>query len=340
MSGERATTDIDLPSPALEELQQDIRGQQLVPGWNRPGDPPLWDSPLDSFHPVVWRYEAARTLLNRAAQLVSVELAERRNLIMANPLAGNTYATTCTQVLAYQLLLPGEQARTHRHSPHAGRLVLESDGGAYTVVDGVKIPMQRGDVVLTPGWSWHGHGHEGVDAACWIDFLDVPTVQLLEPMFFEPYPDGFVQEAETESRQSPLLFPYEETQKRLATASPDPSGWHGRRIELGTPALPTIGLFVDRYDPSFVSRAYRTSANYQYCVIEGAGSSVVDGRELEWSRGDVIVVPAWRTQQHRSADGATVLAVTDEPLQRYCGYLRTSDDVDARLLGAAHAPLP
>jgi gentisate 1,2-dioxygenase len=310
----------------LELLQREISGSQLVPGWNRPEDPPLWNSPRAGFQSVVWQYNAARDFLARAAGLVSMDQAERRNLIMTNPLPGNTYPTTKTQVLAYQMLLPGEHARTHRHSPHAGRLVLESDGAAYTVVNGVKIPMHRGDVVLTPGWHWHGHGHDGTEPAYWIDFLDVPTVQMLGPMFYEPYPDGW-QPAEVETRDSPMLFSYDQTERRLDATQPDPSGKYGRRIELGSPALPTIGLFVDRYDPGFASRPYRTTANYQYCVIEGSGSSIVDGVEVAWSTGDVIVIPTWHEQQHFSSDGATVLAVTDEPLQRLCGYLRTSDEV-------------
>src|SRR5438128_7415026 len=59
-----------------------------------------------------------------------------------------------------QLLLPGEQAPAHRHAPSAARIVIEGEG-AYTVVDGEKCPMQRGDLILTPGGMWHDHGHEG-----------------------------------------------------------------------------------------------------------------------------------------------------------------------------------
>ncbi len=39
-------------------------------------------------------------------------------------------------------------------------------------------------MVLTPGWSWHGHGHDGDEPAYWFDGLDVPLTHLLEPMFF------------------------------------------------------------------------------------------------------------------------------------------------------------
>ncbi len=89
-------------------------------------------------------------------------------------------------VTAYQMIMPGEWARSHRHTPNALRLILDSEPGTYTEVDGVKIAMEPGDVLLTPNWSSHGHGNNSRACAYWLDFLDVPLVQLLEPMFFEP----------------------------------------------------------------------------------------------------------------------------------------------------------
>src|SRR5260370_25647918 len=88
-------------------------------------------------------------------------------------------------VAVYQMILPGEWARAHRHTPNALRLILDAEPGTYTQVDGVDIAMEPGDVLLTPNWSTHGHGNRGNASAYWLDFLDVPLVQLLEPMFFE-----------------------------------------------------------------------------------------------------------------------------------------------------------
>jgi gentisate 1,2-dioxygenase len=317
----------------LEQLHKELEGLQFIPGWNRPGTPPMWAEPTTAFDPQVWSYQAARRSLARAGDLVSPEYTERRNLIMINPREGNRYGTSRTQVMAYQMLLPGERARTHRHSPHAGRLVLDADAGAYTVVDGVKLPMYTGDVLLTPGGMWHGHGHDGQQAAYWLDFLDVPLVQLLDPMFFEPYP-GDWQEAHTETRRSPLLFPFEQTSALLDAEELDPKGFFGRRVQLGDPALPTIGLYMQRFDAGSRTTPYRSTANHQYCVVQGEGSTWINGVELTWSRGDVVVVPCWAEHWHSSRAGATLLNVTDEPLQRYCGYLRTSGDDAWRDLGS------
>jgi len=48
------------------------------------------------------------------------------------------------------MVLPGEAARSHRHTPNALRLVVDAAPGNYTVVNGKKLPMRPGDVLLTP----------------------------------------------------------------------------------------------------------------------------------------------------------------------------------------------
>jgi gentisate 1,2-dioxygenase len=309
---------------ALEAVNREVSELELLAGWtDRPGGPSMWGEPRAGMRMGTWRYARARALLERSAPMLTMEQTERRNLILVNPAPDNHYATVRTQVLAYQMILPGEHARTHRHSPHAGRLVLEVDEGAFTVVNGMKIPMNDGDVVLTPGWHWHGHGHDGERPAYWLDFLDVPLVQLLEPMFFEPYPDGFQPPSEDAGDPSSLVFPWSETVARLDAAGPDPNGVHGRRIELGSPALPTIGLHMQRLEAGADTVPWRTTANRQYCVVEGEGATVVGGVRIDWARGDVLAIPPWTVHHHDAPEGATLFEITDAPLQRYCGYLRT-----------------
>lgn len=306
---------------ALTALNADIRSERFQPGWDRRDNPPMWPRPRTEFEAAHWKFETAVEMLSRSSDILPPERSERRNLIMVNPHAGNAYPTLRTQVLAYQMVLPGDEARTHRHAPHAGRIILDAQG-AYTIVNGVGVPMRDGDVVLTPGMHWHGHAHDGVEPAFWVDFLDIPLVQLLEPMFFEPYP-GDWQPAERMTRDTPLLFAYEDTVRRLDEAPVDTDGFFRRRVQLGDPALPTIGLHAWRLDAGEESRPFRTTANHQYVVIEGEGTSVIGDAEFRWTRGDTIAAPSWHVQQHASAAGATLIAVTDEPLQRYCGYLRT-----------------
>jgi gentisate 1,2-dioxygenase len=307
--------------PSLDALHTALRTMHICPGWAKP-EPSLWPRPQQHFLAAVWHWETCRTALDSAGKLVSTELAERRNLILYNPLPGNGYATTTTMVAAYQMLLPGEKARSHRHTPNALRLILEGEG-AYSVVDGERLDMRPGDVVLTPNWYWHGHGNDGDMPCYWFDGLDVPLVHTLGPMFFEPYPTGF-QEPEVCSTDSPLIFRWEKTQAALDRTMPDPEDFFGVRVQLGKSALTTMGLYVQRLPAGTETRPYQTTANYIYCVQEGSGTTTVDGETLRWQRGDVVVVPAWRRQAHHVTTDATLFSMTDEPVLKACGWLRTA----------------
>src|SRR5690606_41073209 len=61
--------------------------------------------------------------------------------------------------IGLQLILPGEVAPNHRHTPSAIRFVIEGSGG-FTAVDGEKCPMEKGDLILTPSGCWHEHGQD------------------------------------------------------------------------------------------------------------------------------------------------------------------------------------
>src|SRR5476651_1974730 len=128
----------------LDELYPKLTVIEMGAGWNKP-TPALWPSPGAVFRPFHWRYDQAKGALDAAGRLIDTTLAERRNLILTNPIADNNYSTAATTVVAYQMILPGERARSHRHTPNALRLILDAAPGAYTIVDGVRLPMLPGD---------------------------------------------------------------------------------------------------------------------------------------------------------------------------------------------------
>ena len=129
-------------------MNQDIRAPyygelgrlSFSPGWARP-EPAMWPAPRPKFKPAVWRFAAAKAALDQAGEFVPVEQAERRNLIMVNPVEGNIYATSRNIVAAYQMVKAGEKARSHRHTAAALRLVVEAKPGTYTVVDGARVEI-------------------------------------------------------------------------------------------------------------------------------------------------------------------------------------------------------
>jgi gentisate 1,2-dioxygenase len=309
-------------SGSLEELYRQLGPVRMGAGWAKP-TPSLWAEPKKSFQPFVWSYAQAKGALEAAGRLINTELAERRNLILQNP-AGD-YATSRTIVAAYQMIMPGEKARSHRHTPNALRLIIDAEPGAYTIVNGEKLSMMPGDVVLTPNWCWHGHGNEGRTSAIWLDVLDVPLVQLLEPMFFEPHPDDFEKESVVPNA-SPMHFSWADTERRLAEAATRSNG-QPAEIALGgdgneKSALDTMALSMIGLKAGQGTAARKVMANSVFGVARGSGTTEVEGSTLSWNRGDVIVVPAWQSHVHRSDNGAVLFRVTDEPVMQKLGFLR------------------
>jgi gentisate 1,2-dioxygenase len=141
-------------------------------------------------------------------------------------------------------------------------------------------------------------------------------------MFFEPHPRDFEEDAPP-APQSPFIFAWRDTERRLEAAAPDPDGRHGISVELGDPALDTMALFMMRLLPGKRTEAYRTTANTLYAVVEGEGTTVVGERSFEWRRGDVVVVPAWHAHCHHADRGAVLFRVTDEPVLSRLGFLRS-----------------
>src|SRR5437763_13884404 len=102
-------------SASLEALYAKLAQIPIGPGWAKP-TPSLWVEPRKSLVPFRWHYAQGWGALEAAGRLINTELAERRNLILGNP-AGDGYATTRTMISAYQMIIPGERARSHRHLP-------------------------------------------------------------------------------------------------------------------------------------------------------------------------------------------------------------------------------
>ncbi|MFQ6030064.1 MAG: cupin domain-containing protein [Dehalococcoidia bacterium] len=170
-------------TPEEEEHFYEVTDQaSLRPAWRGRG---LERNP--SVVPFAWRWADAKPLVLRSGEIVTPDRdVERRVLRLANP--GLEHGTTHTISAALQLLLPGENAPAHRHTPTAIRWVLEGSG-AYTTVEGDKCYMEPGDLILTPSWTWHDHNNEGDQPLIWMDGLDTPLVHNLEATFYEAFPE-------------------------------------------------------------------------------------------------------------------------------------------------------
>jgi gentisate 1,2-dioxygenase len=314
-----ATADVDFDSAAdLPALHAMLEQVAMKNGWAKP-TPSLYPQPKQVFVPAHWRYRDAHAALHAAGRLVGTEWAERRNLIMANPFPGNDYATVRTLVGAYQMVKAGEAARSHRHTPNAMRLVLQGAPNLYTVVDGQKIPMLAGDILLTPNGCYHGHVNESDQEGYWIDFLDAPLVQHLGPMFFEVHPDT-LQAATEVSEHSPMRFAASDYKPRLLQAPELAPGVQS--LVLGPPYLSTFDRVVLHLSPAASWRCPRNTANQIFTVIAGSGVSSVEGREFHWTKGDMVVVPSWYEHTHVAHEDSMLLRVSDEPLMRMLDWFR------------------
>jgi len=167
----------------LQAFYQDLEAHSLAALWNQGGGG--GPEPRSKAVPFVWHWRDVRPQAMRAAELVGTEQAERRVLLLANP--GLPFrAATNTLTANIQVVMPGEIARAHRHTAAALRLIIESEGG-YTVVNGHRIPMLPGDLVLTPNWTWHDHANDSDSPMIWLDGLDSPLIRMLECGFREEY---------------------------------------------------------------------------------------------------------------------------------------------------------
>jgi gentisate 1,2-dioxygenase len=218
------------------------------------------------------------------------------------------------------MILPGEVAPSHRHSSHALRVIIDGKG-SFSIVNGEKMPMETGDVVLTPGWCWHGHGHDGDKPAYWFDGLDVPLTHLLEPMFYQEHPQKH-EKVERLVQTSPFRFTREDIARRLDTAKADAEGFHGPRITLAAPDMPPMGLVMERLPSGTTTRRYRTTANIIFHVTEGSGETTIGDKRFVWQRGDTVAAPGWHAISHRATSDAQLFMLSDEPLLRFSNYYR------------------
>jgi gentisate 1,2-dioxygenase len=301
--------------------------------------------------PHLWRWADVRPQLLRAGELVTTAEAERRVLMFLNPGNPGRIGATATLYAAMQLILPGESARAHRHSPAAIRFIVEGSN-AYTCVDGERVSMAPGDLVLTPPMVWHDHGNEGNEPVMWLDGLDIPLLLALQCMFFEEF-DGPAQPItmpveRSERLYGRCLFPLgaissahrphspvwsyrwsvarEALETLRRSSKPDPFDGYLLRYAnpvTGGEVLPTLGCRLQLLSPGSVTRAHRHTAGTVYHVAEGTGYSLFSRERVEWTKGDTFAVPIWCPHQHAAVDADAVLfSFTDEPVLKAIGQYR------------------
>lgn len=316
---------------------------------------PLWDlqanlfppEPLARAIPFHWRYADIHPHLIHFGGALPLERAERRVLMLINPGMREESATVANIFAGLQLILPGETARAHRHTANAFRFIIEGSG-ASTTVDGEKTSMRAGDLLLTPGWAWHDHVHEGQGPMIWLDGLDYPLINALGIQFFEPYseraqslstPTDRASRLYAHARLNPVIpgrapaapacsspisnYPWERTEAALDAIGFDAEGAerHGVVLEYvnplnGGPVLPTISCRIVRLRAGFAGEARRRTASEIVHIVRGSGTSIIDGQRFDWRAHDTLAVPIWSTCRHfnrSDSEDAVLFTYSDEP---------------------------
>jgi gentisate 1,2-dioxygenase len=316
--------------------------------------------PKKQFVPALWKWNDVRPLLLQAGVDIPLAESDRRVMILSNPGVFPRHHSTNTLYVSCSIYNAHEKAAVHRHTPNASRFVLEGAGG-YTIIEGEKCAMSRGDLIITPNGTWHDHGNEGDQPVMWIDVLDLPLVEQLGSSFFEfDFKEGgkpaqyqsvteptehsgniygaggmrptFLPHVRGLSQGSPM-FVYR--WKDAAAALERMRGYEGSPHDglileyvnpvTGEPVTLTMSFSVQLLRPGQALRRHRHTSSSFYCCLKGRGRTIVDGKALDWGENDLFVVPTWAWHEHVNLDpkgDAVLYCVSDEPVMRKLGLYR------------------
>ena len=334
-------------SPERVEFYRRLKQCNAAPLWESLGDL-IPARPQPACVPARWSYTEMRSMRMEAGRLISAREAARRVLILENPGMPGGSRITGSLYAGLQLVLPGEDTPTHRHTASALRFVIESQGG-YTAVDGERTTMHPGDFILTPSWTYHDHGNPGSEPVVWLDGLDLHIVNLFDAAFAEHYPAEMqpVSRAEGDARlrygsnmlpveytgrglAAPIFtYPYSqcrETLEKLYKNGPvDPR--HGVKMQYINPVsggspMPAIAAFLQLLPAGFRGQPYRSTDASVFCVPEGTGTSQIGGQTFAWKQHDVFVAPSWLPVSHSVEKDAVLFSFSDRPVQKALGIWR------------------
>ena len=289
----------------------------------------LTDGPKPAGVPFVWPWALMYEKLLEASDVIPQSFTARRTLNMLNPGLPRP-GTTHTMVSSIQMVLPGEIAWAHRHSFNAIRFVIDGSAKLYTAVSGENFVMETGDLVLNPNWAWHDHHNEASDSGMWMDLLDVPLGFTLNQPFYEAFGES-VHPIVAVPPGQPYRFSWGEARAALyALSSSEASAYDGIEFEYldpltGRPVMPTFGCYLTRFPAGFKGLEQRLTSSAIYHVVQGSGTTIVDGKEISWSERDTFAIPNWTRHRHINnsmSDDAILFKASDRNVLAKLGFFR------------------
>lgn len=320
-------------------------------------------TPVSIAVPYCWSYEDARKRLMELSTLLTQEEAERRNINFVNPALKDFMPGAALPTLrgGIQMLLPGEQAYSHRHSANAFRLILEApESGAYTTVEGNKLPMHMGDLILTPNWTWHDHHNEGDSHVIWYDGLDVLMAYWMGGVFYEEMKDISDEEYQSvkagpegvtsaygpgmihrkamfpdhipTSDNTLIYYPYSKTRQFLQELADrgDGNPHEGILMEYvnplnNGPTFPSMNTCMRMVNPKSSIEAVHRTENIIYITMEGSVTfNLPDNQTFTTQPHDVVAIPSWVPYSitNSEQEPAVLASQSDKPVFQALGFYR------------------
>lgn len=320
-------------------------------------------SPVSVAVPHSWAYADARERLMTLSTLLTAKEAERRNINFVNPALRDFMPGAALPTLrgGIQLLLPDEKAFSHRHSANAFRLVLEApESGAYTTVEGSRLPMSKGDLILTPNWTWHDHHNEGDSHVIWYDGLDVLMAYWIGGVFYEEmeevaddgyqkitsesgsisnaYGPGLIHRKQMFPDHIPAsdntltYYPYSKSRQFLFDLAEQGDGdpYEGVLAEYVNPVncgptFPSMGTSIRLITKKSTVQAMHRTENIIFVTLEGSVTfHLPDNKTFTTQPHDVTAIPSWVPYSIENAENehAILFSQTDRPLFKALGFYR------------------
>lgn len=289
-----------------------------------------------------WSWEAIRAGLMRSGQIVTVGPDAMTGMRSVTGIETRGFPIW----MNVQILMPGERTQGHRNMRSETRLVCEAPREAVFVCDFEAFPMERGDVVISPSWTFHDHWNQGTEPAFFVDAYDngymgasinerlpkdSPYQEVSRPEGYAVKALGLGQSSGESVFPLPVVrYPWADTQtalQALRESEVEGDPYDGVRLMFrspvdGGPTLPTMAWHVQLLGPHQKTLAHRHNSNAFYHVFQGEGATVIEGERLKWHKGDIFAIQPWKWHYHENAlaDDTILFSVDDWPAKQKLGF--------------------
>jgi len=253
--------------------------------------------------------------------------------------------------------------------------VVEGEG-VFTLVDGDPLHMGTGDLILTPGWTFHEHHNPTPNPMTWIDVLDLPLVAALDSIFFEEGPSEEAGTATVPRSDSESWYGTGAASSRGGSRTPaaplaatclsladsdralgaqlDVSGGTHARLRYTDPVrggdvMPTMRCEIDRVLAGSTTDLVRQTGGRVATVLHGTGTVRIGAERYRVEHGDILAIPSWHPWSITAETEMTCSAPATHQSSRPSGSsvaalrprkARDEHDLPTLVVGAASAASP